>query len=162
MPFHIEISHGINHARAFNLEPEELGSRFVEPWLNEQPIRLGDHDWEPRTSELKILEGPALDPPELSFGQGWANAERGAEDVTRRVLSEVGQTRERRSAPTAIEVEVDSLPEALAALAEMTAGRDARQVEWPAAQKRIDGRDPSIAAAVLIRQRQARPETPRS
>jgi hypothetical protein len=162
MPFHIEISHGINHARAFNLAAEELRSNVVEPWLDERPIRLGDHDWEPRKCELKILEGRGLDPPELSFGQGWSNAEREAENVTRRVLAEVEGTRERRSAPTAIEVEVDSLPDALAALAEMTAGRDAHQVEWAAAQRRTDGRDPAVAAVVLITQRQARSEPPRS
>jgi hypothetical protein len=126
------------------------------------PINLGDHDWEPRTSELKILEGPALEPPELSFGQGWANAEREAEDVTSRVLADAGASLEQRSAPTAIEIEVDSLPEALAALAEMTDGRDARQLEWPATRKRIDGHDPAVAAVVLIRQRQARSEPPRS
>ena len=78
------------------------------------------------------------------------------------MLGEVERTRERRPAPTAIEVEVDSLDRALAALAEMTAGREARQVEWPTARKRIDGRDPSIAAVVLITQRQAEPEPPRS
>jgi len=162
MPFHVEISHGINHARAFNLESEELQRNVLEPWLEQEPIRLGDRDWDPRTSELQVLEGPALDPPELSFGQGWSNAERGSVNVTRRVIAEAEGTRERRPAPTAIEVEVESLDRALAALAEMTAGREARQVEWPAAQKRIDGRDPSIAAVVLITQRQARSEPPQS
>jgi hypothetical protein len=162
MPFHIEISGGINHARAFNLDPEELRSEYIDPWLEERPIRLGDHDWDPRMCELTVLEGPALDPPELSFGQGWSNAERGAKNVTDLVLAEAEGARERRPAPTAIEIEVESLDRALAALAEMTAGRDARQVEWPAAQSRIDGRDPSIAAVVLIRQTQARPEPPQS
>ena len=162
MPFHVEISHGINSARAFNLESEELHRNVLEPWLEQQPIRLGDRDWDPRNCELRVLEGPALEPPELSFGQGWSNAERRSTNVTRAVLGEVERTRERRPAPTAIEVEVDSLDRALAALAEMTAGREARQVEWPTAQKRIDGRDPSIAAVVLITQRQAEPEPPRS
>jgi len=162
MPFHIEISRGINHARAFNLEPDELRRKFIDPWVDESPIRLGDHDWDPRRSELTVLEGPALDPPALSFGQGWSNAERVAEDVTGSVLAEGRGARDRRSAPTAIEVEVDSLDQALAALAEMTAGREARQVEWHAAQGRIDGRDPAVAAVVLIRQTQARPEPPQS
>jgi hypothetical protein len=162
MPFHVEISRGINHARAFNLEPEDLRRTVLEPWIEERPVRLGDHEWDPRRCELRVLEGPALDPPELSFGQGWSNAERGAENVTRSVLADAAGARERRPAPTAIEVEVDSLPEALAALAEMTDGRDARQVEWPTAQRRVDGRDPSVAAVVLIRQRQARPEPPQS
>ena len=162
MPFHIEISRGINHARAFNLEPEELRRDFIEPWVEERPIRLGDHDWDPRRSELKVLEGPPLDPPELSFGQGWSNAERVAQDVTGGVLTEARRASEQRPAPTAIEVEVESLDQALAALAEMTGGREARQVEWQAAQGRIDGRDPSVAAVVLIRQTPAGPELPRS
>jgi hypothetical protein len=162
MPFHVEIRSGINHARAFNLQQDELRRDFLEPWMERAPIRLGDHDWEPRSSELRILEGPALEPPELSFGQGWANAERGAEDVTAGMLAAAGEAFGRRSAPTAIEVEVDSLPEALAALAEMTDGRDPRPVDWEPAQRRIDGRDPSVAAVVLITQRQARAEPPRS
>lgn len=162
MPFHVEISRGINHARAFNLGSEELRRQFIEPWLEERPIRLGDHDWDPRRCELKVLEGSVLDPPELSFGQGWSNAERCAENVTATVLAEAEGAREQRPAPAAIEVEVESLDRALAALAEMTSGREARQVEWQAAQSRIDDRDPSVAAVVLIRQRQARPEPPRS
>jgi hypothetical protein len=162
MPFHVEISRGINHARAFNLAAEELRDNVVEPWLEGRPIRLGDHAWEPRDCELKILEGRALDPPELSFGQGWSNAEREAENVTRRVLAEGQDRRDQRSAPTAIEVEVESLPAALAALAEMTADREARQVEWATAERRIDGRDPAVAAVVLITQRQARTGPPRS
>jgi hypothetical protein len=162
VPFHVEISHGINRARAFNLEFEELHRDVLEPWLEQRPIRLGDRDWDPRTCELRVLEGPALDPPQLSFGQGWSNAERGATNVTRSVIAEAQGAIERRPAPTAIEVEVESLDRALAALAEMTAGREARQIEWPAAQKRLDGRDPSVAAVVLITQRQAGSEPPRS
>ncbi len=162
MPFHVEISRGINHARAFNLEPDELRRNVLEPWLEERPIALGEQDWDPRTCELQVLDGPALEPHDLSFGQGWSNAERGATNVTETMLAEARGAVEQRPAPTAIEIEVDSLDRALAALAEMTTGRDARQVEWPAAQKRIDGRDPSVAAVVLIRQRQARSEPPRS
>jgi hypothetical protein len=162
MPFHVEVRHGMNHARVFNLDREELRRSVLEPWLDARPIRLGDRDWEPLKCELKILEGPTLPTPQLSFGQGWSNAEREATNVTRRLLAEAGEAKERRPAPTAIVVEVDSLDRALAALAEMTAGRVARQVEWPAAQKRIDGRDPAVAAVVLITQRHAQPEPPRS
>jgi len=70
MPFHVEVSGGINHARAFNLSLEELRKTVLEPWLTERPVELGEQRWEPRESALRILEGPHLDPPDLSFGQG--------------------------------------------------------------------------------------------
>jgi hypothetical protein len=162
MPFHVEVSTGMRHARVFNRGHDELWREIVEPWLDERPIQLGDRDWDPGKSRLKILEGPELATPELSFGQGWANAERSAADVTRKTLAEVAEAKGHRPAPTAIEVEVDSLDRALAALGEMTAGRVARQIEWPAAQRRIDGRDAGVAAVVLITMRQPGAEPPRS
>jgi hypothetical protein len=143
VPFHVEISGGLNHARAFNLSLEELRKKVLEPWLTERPVELGEREWEPRSSALRILEGPHLDPPELSFGQGWSNAERSAEDVTRRVLEQA----EPPKLPDAFVVEAE-VPEA--AVAEMLGGLGAQPVALNEAEKRIDGRDPEIAAVILV------------
>jgi len=152
MPFHVEISASLRHARAFNLSAEELREGFVEPWLLGRTIELGDRKWEPRESSLKILEGPQLAPPDLSFGQAWANAERSAGNVTLEVLEQAP----RPKVPDAFVVETDR-PEA--AVAEMLADRAGRPLPWAEAVERTDGRDPAVAAVILVVKR---PEPPRS
>ena len=82
MPFHIEVAPASTTRASFNLTAEELRRTVLEPWISGRPVLLGDRKWEPEESELRILEGPELSNPELSFGQGWANAERASEDVT--------------------------------------------------------------------------------
>jgi hypothetical protein len=141
--FHVEIGGGINHARAFNLSAQELAREIVAPWLAGHPVNLGEQDWDPRESTLRILEGPHLDTPELAFGQGWANAERASEDVTRRELDAAPPPR----MPDAFVVEAE-LPEAT--VAEMLSGRQARPVPLGQARERLDGRDPEVAAVILV------------
>jgi hypothetical protein len=141
--FHVEISSSFRHARGFNLGEEELLRTIVAPWLAGRRIALGDREWEPRDSALRILEGSELKPPDLAFGQGWANAERSAEDVTRSVLEKAP----RPAAPDAFVVEAD-LPEA--AVGEMLAGHEARPLAWSEARGRLDGRDPGVAAVILV------------
>jgi hypothetical protein len=143
MPFHVEISGGINHARAFNLSLEELRRQILEPWLTARPIELGEREWGPRESSLRILEGPHLDTPDLSFGQGWANAERSAKDVTRHVL----ENAEPPKLPDAFIVEAE-LPEAT--VAEMLGGQVALPVPLGDAERKIAGRDPEVAAVILV------------
>ncbi len=154
MPFHVEIGSSMRHARIFNLDEEELRTTVVEPWLDDRRLELGDREWEPRESHLRILEGPALDTPDLSFGQGWANAERSAEDVTRSVLEKAP----RPKAPDAFIVEAD-MPEA--AVGEMLANHGARPLAWSEARGRLDGRDSTVAAVILVVKR-SEPEAPRS
>jgi hypothetical protein len=85
--FHVEISSGFRQrARAFNLDEGELRSTILEPWIRGRPISLGDKDWEPRECKLTILEGPELADTDLSMGRGWSNAEKTAENVTRRLI----------------------------------------------------------------------------
>jgi hypothetical protein len=143
VPFHVEVSGGLNHARAFNLSLDELRRKILEPWLTGRPVELGEREWEPRSSKLRILEGPHLDPPELAFGQGWSNAERSAEDATRRVLEHA----EPPKLPDAFVVEAE-VPEAT--VAEMLGGQRAQPVALNEAEKRLDGRDPEIAAVILV------------
>lgn len=143
MPFHVEISGALNHVRSFNLSLEELRRTVLEPWLTGRPVELGEREWDPRESSLRILEGPHLDPPDLSFGQGWSNAERASEDVTRRVL----ETTETPKLPDAFVVEAE-VPEAT--VAEMLSGQTALPVPLGDAEKKIDGRDPEVAAVILV------------
>jgi hypothetical protein len=151
MPFHIEINGSLSHARSFNLSEEELRRTVVEPWLDNRPILLGDRKWQPDESELRILEGPELSNPELSFGQGWANAERGGEFVTKRVLDEaVGARREGSTGPAGLVIETDN---AVNALAGLVAGQQTQNVGIDALRERIDGGDPSIAAVIVVVQR---------
>jgi hypothetical protein len=88
MPFHVEISRGFRHARVFNLDEGSLRSQVLEPWVHGRMIMLGDKDWEPRDCKLVILEGPELGDTDLAMGRGWSNAERSAENVTRRLVDE--------------------------------------------------------------------------
>jgi hypothetical protein len=146
VPFHVEISGGLNHARAFNLDLAELRRTVLEPWLTGRTVELGEREWDPRESALRILEGRHLDPPDLSFGQGWSNAERSGEDVTRRVLERT----EMPKLPDAFVVEAE-LPEAT--VAAMLAGQEARPIALNEASKKLDSRDPEVAAVILVTKR---------
>ena len=115
---------------------------------------MGDREWEPRKSSLKILEGPQMETQDLSFGQGWANAERASENVTRDVLAKAPAP----VVPDAFVVETDS-PEAVTA--DVVAGHDGRAIHWAEARKRLDGRDPEVAAVILVVRRPGS-EPPRS
>jgi hypothetical protein len=160
--FHVEISVGIRHARAFNLDRDELLEKVVGPWLEDRPIKLGDREWLPRESSLKVLEGPHMEPPDLSFGQGWSNAERGSENVTRRVLEEAPPPR----LPDAYLVEAGAPEETtgapVQAAAAMVAEGSGRPLPWREAIEMIDRRDPEIAAIVLVTRRRPEREPPRS
>lgn len=143
MPFHVEVSSPHHHARVFNLGDAELG-RVLRPWIAGQVFEFGEQEWEPRESRLRILEGKALEGPDLAFGQGWSNALRSAEDVTRRMVES-----EEARAPLAPVVAVggDSVEAAAAAIA---AGDGPVALEWSEARARIDGRDPAVAAVILV------------
>jgi hypothetical protein len=150
VPFHVEIkASSLRHARAFNLSAEELRVQILEPWLAGRPVDLGEQEWVPRESSLTILEGPRLEPADLAFGQGWANAERASQSVTAEVLAEA-----ERSAPPApaYAVRADSLEEALAG------GAEAVPIDLDAAREAIDRRDQEIAAVVLVTRPQSAAE----
>lgn len=143
MPFHVEVSSPHHHARVFNLGEDELG-QILKLWIAGQTFEFGEQEWEPRESKLKILEGKALEGPDLAFGQGWSNALKSAEDVTRRMV-EAEEVR----APLApvVAIEGDSVEGAAAAMA---AGGSPVALEWSEARARIDGRDPAVAAVILV------------
>jgi hypothetical protein len=141
--FHVEISVGFHRARVFNLERADLHSQVLGPWRADQTIEMGDREWRPRDSALRVLEGPRMENADLSFGQGWANAERAGRDVTREVLAAAPVEKQ----PPAYAVETDS-PEALAAL--IAAEHGGRALPSSEASAGREGRDPRVAAVILF------------
>jgi hypothetical protein len=143
VPFHIEVGSPLHHARVFNVGEDEL-RQILGLWVSGQTFELGEQEWDPGESKLTILEGRTLSGPDLSFGQGWSNALRSSEDVTQRVMVSAETS---LPLPAVYTVEADSLD---GAVAEMTAGGTPAAIEWPDARARIDGRDPSVAAVILV------------
>ena len=115
---------------------------MLGPWVAALPFEFADEEWAPRESRLTILEGPALQ--SANGEEGWADALRAAEDVTREKL-EVAEA----SAPaqTALMVEADSVATALEAL---RAGRATQQIPWSTAADRVSSRDPEVTAVILV------------
>ncbi len=150
MPFHIELATGRQHARSFNLTEEELQRTVLEPWLAGRPVLLGDRKWTRTDSELKILEGPQLSIQDLAFSHGWANAERSAADVTATVVGGAGEAARAKRGPATIVIHSDS---AVQTLADIVSGHDTESVPVEEVRERIDGRDPSVAAVILVGQR---------
>jgi hypothetical protein len=147
MPFHVEVSSGLHRARTFNLSDEEMRSTVLDPWLSRRSFELGDRKWDPEECDLRVLEGPALSNPELSFGQGWANAERASADITRRILEEGAQARGSAAGPATLVIETAS---AVQTVAELASTYQARSADLGSLRGRIDGRDPEIAAVIVV------------
>jgi hypothetical protein len=155
MPFHVEVSTGHKHARVFNVDEAGLWANVLERWVAGAPLELGEREWDPRESRLTILEGPRMEGPDLSFGQGWSNAQRASEEVTRQLLAaaEAGAR-----TVTAGVLAADSLEAALRAVRN---GQDPVPVRWADAVERIDGRDPEVTAVILV-VRPPAPDPPQS
>jgi hypothetical protein len=135
VPFHVEIRQARRRAWAFNLSTERLSRIVVEPWRQGLPVALGDREWVPKDSTLRILEGPELSPPDLAHGSGWHNAERSGEDATRTILT--------RAAARATSIAVlAETPAGHAAVEPLLTRLDVQTVEWAAVRTRL------VAAAV--------------
>jgi hypothetical protein len=150
MAFHIEVSGGRQHARSFNLTEEELRRTVLDPWLSGRAVLLGDRKWTRDEAELKILEGPELSVQDLAFSQGWANAQRQATDVTGQVVEGATEAQRAARGPAAIVIHTDS---PVGTLTDIVAGHNTEKVPIEEARERIDGRDPSVAAVILVVQR---------
>jgi hypothetical protein len=128
--YHVEIRRSFQRAWAFNLDERELRDGLVEPWLRGAVVRMGERDWLPRESSLKILEGPRLKPPDLAHGQGWNRAERTARDVTRGLLE-----RERSAAAGVALVASDDATHAAAA--ELLGRLGVQVLDWHVLRPRL-------------------------
>lgn len=94
MPYHVEIRRGFRRAWSFNFSEKRVAADVVEPWLAGRRFELGDREWDPRESSLRIIEGPELAAADLAHGQGWNAAERSGEDVTRQLLADAPPPRQ--------------------------------------------------------------------
>lgn len=125
----------------------------VEPWRRGGPLELGDREWDPRDSRLRVLEGAELAPSELAHGQGWHSAERSGRDVTERLLGPSPSDHIRDRAVVAVLAGTGAEQRAAAELLERLA---LRPVEWTVVRTRILGAamnapaDAGVAAAVLL------------
>ena len=145
--YHVEIHTGFHRARVFNLNAEDLAAKIVGPWLEDREIEMGDRIWEPRKSSLRILDGPQMEGPDLAMGQGWSNAERASEDVTRELLESAPAPR----SPDAFVIETET-PEAVTG--QLVGENGGRAIHWAEARERLDGRDPKVAAVILVVRRE--------
>jgi hypothetical protein len=133
--FHVEIRRSLRRARAFNLSEDKLRHTIVEPWRGGRTVELGDQQWDPVESVLRILEGPELGQPELALGKGWNSAERSATDVTSRVLSE---------AAVVLVAVLSETPAGHETAARLLDRIGVRTAEWAAVRARI------LAAATVV------------
>ncbi len=150
MAFHIEVATGRQHARSFNLTEEELRRTVLEPWLAGRPVILGDRKWTREESELTILDGPELSNQDLAFSQGWSNAERSSANVTATVLADATEAHRAGRGPATIVIHSDS---AVQTVADLVSGQETESVPVEEVRERIDGRDPTVAAVILVVQR---------
>jgi hypothetical protein len=150
MAFHIEVATGRQHARSFNLTEEELRRTVLDPWLAGRGVLLGDRKWTRDESELRIFEGPEMSNQDLAFGQGWANTQRASEDVTATVLGGATEARRAERGPATLVIHADS---AVRTLADIVSGHETESVPIEEVRERIDGRDPAVAAVILIVQK---------
>ena len=112
------------------MDEQKLRRTVVEPWRHGGPVELGDHQWDPGESALKILEGPELSQPELALGRGWGNAERSGTDVTTRVLREA-------AAEALVVVVVAETPSSHEAATRLLSQIGARTEDWAAVRARV-------------------------
>jgi hypothetical protein len=86
VPYHVEVRSGMHRAWLFNLDAEELRRRVLSPWAAGVAFALADRRWEPRETELRIVEGVRLEAADLAHGRGWNRAQRTGADVTGALL----------------------------------------------------------------------------
>ena len=149
MLFHVEITSLINRVRVLNLDREGLQERVLGPWVAGLPFEFGDGEWAPSESRLTILEGPTL--AAAAGEEGWADALRTAEDVTRELLEAAEASAPRQ---TAVVVEAGSVKAALEAL---RAGQPTQQIPWSTAVERVGSQDPEVTAVILVVKQPAQP-----
>jgi hypothetical protein len=139
--FHVQVKRSHHRANAFNLDVQTLRTTVVEPWLEGVPLRLGDREWPPHQSSLRILEGARLPPPDLAHGQGWNRAERAGRDVTRELLAEERAVRIALVVAEPADAETGR---------QLVAALDATAGDWNAVREQLLAGGAPPAAGVLV------------
>jgi hypothetical protein len=144
MAFHVEVRRSYHRAWAFNLDSDGLHRTVLDPWRRGVPLRIGDRDWEPSTSSLRVLEGERLAPADLAHGQGWNRAQRTGRDVARELLA--GPRRPQAAAVTI----VAPSERARDAAAELLGALDVTLVDWALVRAALLAPDQDGAAGRLV------------
>jgi len=100
--YHVELREFPHNVCRFNLSAPELQA-IVAPWLRGLPFEYREHEWVPPKAKLTIVEGPRLDPGQMTMGRGWSVAQREGDDVTEAVLAAAGVSARAGAAPGAAE-----------------------------------------------------------
>ncbi len=84
--------------RAFNLQEQDVTSRFLGPLMSGRALTYEGQEWDPKKTRLTVLEGPELRREEIGMGRGWANAQRAGTDVTERLIARAREQTQRSPA----------------------------------------------------------------
>jgi len=145
----VQVSRSLRRAQVFNLGEAELRAQVLEPWLRGGSVALGDRHWDPASSRIVVLEGPALAPPELGHGQGWNNALRTGQDVTRAMFERLEPPRAAAGSLALLAGDAQAREEAEVLLTDLGLS----PVDWSDVRERILESRPAgvaIAAAVVV------------
>jgi hypothetical protein len=107
--YHLELRQFPHVARIFNLNRDELESRFVRPWVGGTIIEHDDRRWVPERSRLTILEGPELRGDEIGLGRGWARASKSSADVTEALIAQARRGAEARPEVEALKSAIEEV-----------------------------------------------------
>ncbi len=142
--FHVEISAGFHRARVFNLNREDLIAKVVEPWLDDRRIEMGDREWVPAREQPADPRGAANGDDRPRLRPGLVERRAGLEERHPRAPLPAPPP----ATPDAFVIETET-PEAVTA---EVVGRPRRPTRstGPTRASRIDGRDPEVAAVILV------------
>jgi hypothetical protein len=139
--FHVQVKRTHHRASLFNLDAATVQATVVKPWLGGVPLRLGDREWPPGQSSLRILEGARLPLADLAHGRGWNRAEGAGRDVTRELLA----------VPAVRTVLVVAEHDAVQAGRELVAELDATAGDWATVREELlAGREPPAATVLVL------------
>jgi hypothetical protein len=133
--YHLELRQFPHVTRVFNLNRDELESRFIRPWVDGTVIEHEDRRWAPERSRMKILEGPELRADELGMGRGWASASRGGTDVTEAVIAQARRGAEARPEVEALKSAIAEVAAAPIGFQDVMALAAAAHPHWRASQQ---------------------------
>jgi hypothetical protein len=133
--YHLELRQFPHVTRVFNLNRDELDSRFIRPWVDGTVIEHEDRRWAPERSRIKILEGPELRADELGMGRGWASASRGGTDVTEAVIAQARRGAEARPEVEALKSAIAEVAAAPIGFQDVMALAAAAHPHWRASQQ---------------------------
>jgi hypothetical protein len=133
--FHLELRQFPHVARIFNLNRDELDSRFVTPWVGGTIIEHDDRRWVPERSRLTILKGPELRPDEIGLGRGWARASKNSDDVTEALIAQARRGAEARPELEALKSAIGEVAGALITFQDVMALAGAGHPSWRASEQ---------------------------